>query len=253
MKTWPKIGLLCLRMCLWGMLVVLAVSMKNSFLRQYDQVPRHDTSKTQLAVENIEQEAGDAPPEAKQGLEPAIAEPHDEVWYLNGVKKGEIKSLEAIPKKMRTTEVCLAALKQDIEINDAIIPDKSWTKEVAIAFAEKDPHRLSLIPERLMTAEVAKAGIGKWGGALRLIPFEMVTPELVKFALESDLVEAFAAIPDSFKTPELCLRVIREKPETLRYVPWELRTLELCHLALAHSNDAWDWVPKKYAILPLQK
>ncbi len=213
---------------------------------QQQQLPNLDLVKTES--KETEADSENLPSERVK-----ISEPHDEIWYIKGLKNGEIKSLESIPRNTRTTAVCLTALRQDIEVDNAIIPDASWTTEVAMAFAEKEPRKLHFIPEQLMSVEIAKAGIKKWSGALRLIPFEMVNREMAEFALECDLVEAFSAIPDSLKTPELCLRAVHEKPETLRYVPWELRTLELCHVALTNSNDAWDWVPKKYAILPIKK
>ena len=39
-------------------------------------------------------------------------------------------------------------------------------------------------------------------------------------------------IPDHFKTEEMCNKVVRSEPYTLRYVPDHLKTQEMCNEAL---------------------
>ena len=72
-----------------------------------------------------------------------------------------------------------------------------------------------------------------------------------KYHTESDAIKAVEVnvyflkyVPESLRTPELCLVAVKKNGSALRYVPEKLRTAELCLTAVEENIDALKYVPE---------
>jgi len=107
--------------------------------------------------------------------------------------------LKYVPKKLRTQELCLAAVQYNSD-NMQYVPDKIRTLEMCTLAVTRYTRRrtyhnysfegggynLRYIPKELMTPELLKAAIQSGGKYMQYIPKELITPELLLIAVEAD-------------------------------------------------------------------
>ena len=114
--------------------------------------------------------------------------PRDYEYYLNKIKSDKL-TLDRVPEKFRTPELCKIAV-------------------------ERDGLNLMSVPEKLRTPELYKIALEEDGWTFR-------TPELYKIALEED-GQYLKYIPKGFITPELC-KIAIENGATLDDIPDEFK------------------------------
>lgn len=125
------------------------------------------------------------------------------------------------------------------------VPEKHRTAEVCLAAVQEDGRALEHVPERLRTEEICLAAVREDGGALQYVPEELRTEALCESAFATD-AHAFRFFPERLKTPPRCRRAVAEVPELLRHVPTVNRTRELSTWALERAPGLLADVPEKY-------
>jgi hypothetical protein len=92
--------------------------------------------------------------------------------------------------------------------------------------------------------EVIKETI-KSGGhrALEYIGVDNMTPELYSLLIER-FPSSFADLPESAKTPELCLQAVTRQGTNLRHI--SNKTQDLCVTALRTSYNAFQYIPEEF-------
>lgn len=132
------------------------------------------------------------------------------------------KILEYVPLEKRTLEICITAIKQDI---DAIIsiPKHKINNDIILIIINhwKKPSYLAFIPNNLI---------------------EKLSNYLIKKAIEYD-GNALQFIPYSKKTTEICELAINQNGIFLEFVPNDKKTLDLCIKSVSNNHDAIEFVP----------
>ena len=95
----------------------------------------------------------------------------------------EYNNLEYISDKLKTPEICLAAVKQD-----------GW--------------QLQFVPDKLKTPEICLAAVKENGRALHFVPTELITPEICLAAVEQNGM-ALISVPDKLKS-EVYLAAVKQ-------------------------------------------
>ena len=104
------------------------------------------------------------------------------------------KTLKDVPEKLKTTEICLEAVKQQSSYHAA--------------------YHGSVSPEDF---------------AFTFVPENLKTPEICLIALKQRADEYMhMSVPENAKTAEVCLEMVRRNGSRLKEVPEKLRTVELC-------------------------
>ena len=60
-------------------------------------------------------------------------------------------------------------------------------------------------------------------------------------------------VPEDLKSPELCLIAVGKNGYQLAYVPEDMRTYELCEIAVKNEGWALEFVPEEFKTLELCK
>jgi|GEM_PF-732021 len=196
----------------------------------------------------------------------------DRELFLKAVTWGV--SLRLAPLAMRDLELCTAAARADpvslflappelrAEIATAAGVDLNndrvralLTGLALVPFAERTPERWlrearengafllsELAPDVLQDRETCLA-IAAHGVSLEAVPEAFRTRELCLRNLRTEPVYGLAYVPEDVLDPELCLEAIRVNAEQLRFVPAPLRDEALCLAAVTQQGSVLNHVP----------
>jgi len=129
------------------------------------------------------------------------------------------------------------------------------TFEQLLAAAERDPRVIATAPEALFSPANCEALVKKSPYFISFVPMHFVTPALERVAVETD-GRALAFIRSIYPFPtELYLQAIRTyNPEfsgLLQYIPFDVRTAELCLEAVRRRGSDIVHVPKSLLTLEI--
>jgi hypothetical protein len=179
-------------------------------------------------------------------------------------------NLRDVPFSLITPELCALALADNGLLLESI-PESFRTEQLCLKAVHQSGHALRSVPESMRTAEIVDVAVGQWGRALTWVPESMRTLELCERAVAED-GSALEFVPLQLKSRKLCRQAVTHKvrrgagsgleyataeeknywlcamsvfhkPLSLRAVPMELRSLEICALALRLRDDAKGLVP----------
>lgn len=155
-------------------------------------------------------------------------------------------NLQFVPNELRTLELCLMAIQQDVRAFE-FVPPKIKTPEFCMILFQQsgyaDWSALEFVPEELKTSKLCNRAIQQSGCALEFVPEELKTPELCLMAIEASCYpyNEYAFVPlEFFKSSEFCRSIVQ-------MVNWEPKagvgvwTTELCVEAV--RKDAWASLP----------
>jgi hypothetical protein len=147
-------------------------------------------------------------------------------WQASIAQNG--MAFECVPKKVRTKELCLAALAQPFADDQVLaigggIPAAYWDDaEFASSAFIADIRIAFFVREELRTAAAYRTAIQHGGNRLKDVPEELRTPEICLAAVTKIGCE-LKVVPEKLKTAELCLAAVKQNSNALRYVPKELK------------------------------
>jgi hypothetical protein len=114
------------------------------------------------------------------------------------------KYLANVDPTIITDELCMLAVKSHgygISLND--VPDKMRTSEVCKASVEKYSPNLEFVPAKLRTLELCTIAVADKGSNLKYVPDHMKTSELCEMAVIKD-GSNLDHVPDNIRTTGLC-------------------------------------------------
>jgi len=150
-------------------------------------------------------------------------------------------NIKHIPQEYHSEELWLAAIEHGLSFADTGVPEEYKTARVCealIAHTETGlDYVFNAVPEALRTKElclmVAEKANDKgmhWTRFLEAVPESCMTHELLKIACSKD-GEALRFVPESQRTPELCLLAARNSgfssSDVLESIPKDKRTQEI--------------------------
>ena len=112
-------------------------------------------------------------------------------------------------------------------------PEKDITKNMATEAVKKNIDELVFVPHRFLTKEfILQVVQDSHGEAYKYIPKEMITREISQAALEESLRHNKSSpfddiAPDGFNE-DMCIQVIRKRPQDIDKVPYKLKTEKVC-------------------------
>ncbi|MDR2583674.1 MAG: hypothetical protein LBC75_09360 [Fibromonadaceae bacterium] len=133
----------------------------------------------------------------KEGLERIIKR------NVKNVKYSGLNDFYCTPENLKTSELCLTAVKKD------------W-------------RNLEAVPENLRTTEMCLAAVLQSDDALgsimslNLVPKDLITPEFCK-AFVTSCGDALSRVPENLKTVELCFEACKAYPYNRNWVPESMR------------------------------
>jgi hypothetical protein len=148
------------------------------------------------------------------------------------------KSLEVIPTKFKTPQICMEAVKINVR-NLEHVPYKLRTEEICkIAFKQN-------VPKKLITGELCVNAVKGNPYIILNIPEEMITEELCMTAVEGNPY-IILNIPEEMITEELCMTAVKENPGIIKIIPKEMITEEICKISAKHKDNLLKFVPDKF-------
>lgn len=208
--------------------------------------------------------------ERLQPLDRHLPHRHTEDFWLEVVKIDGTK-LWAVPDKLKTPEICLAAILQTPCAVSQNIPDDIMTPgfcqklcdrndEVFLSLpADKKPYSLCLdvvrrngemirhVPRHLLDEGLCLAAVASKSRSLAWIPDSLRTEKVCRTALRSSW-ESVRWIPEKYLAPEICFAAVHSDCRLLQYIPEHLRDENICLLALSEADadllDVWLEVPQ---------
>lgn len=114
---------------------------------------------------------------------------------------------------------------------------QEWIRKVAYGdYPEFIP---SEARDRSLCLELVKIN----GKFLIYVPNGVRDQEICTIAFNSSPKSSFKAIPDRFKTEEVCLRAVNVDGMLLAWVPLKLRKRKICLDAVTNNGNSLPWVP----------
>ena len=174
-------------------------------------------------------------------------------------------ALRKMPEEMKTSEICLDALKRGGGSLLAAVPEDLRSREICdIAVSRGFVESISdCIPEAVMADQLAEGKYRLWevkasdrtpsvclaavqadSWQIRSVPPEHLTPEICETAVEGfgGLLEE---IPEHLRTNELSAKAVENDELALRFVPEEHKNADLCAKAVEKNPAALEYVPEE--------
>lgn len=124
------------------------------------------------------------------------------------------------------------------------------TDEIADLMISKRPEAFALLDSGQRTLERARAVVDQFPYAIQLVDLNAVSDEDLLRAVKADY-KVMVLLPPERRTHEMEREALIQNGELLKMINKDLRTEEVCLLALTHETDlAWRYVPKHLASDP---
>lgn len=180
----------------------------------------------------------------------------DEELYKNAVKKNP-RCIMYIPKKLRTKNICQPVIDHQYFYDSKLwsyIPKDVMSESNYIDLLNNHPDfNLDNVPKDKRTIEICKIGIcsnTKWINEIEVIPKNiLINKEIFTLVMMRDKT-ILKYVPDDLKTEELCLLAINNHGDSIKYIPSKMITEKMCEDAIKQSF-CLQYIPqhmKEYAI-----
>ena len=147
----------------------------------------------------------------------------------------ESLNLDYVPYKLKTTEMCQIAVANNCSAI-RYVPTSLMTEAMCILVVQEDGELISYIPEDYLTPKIWKAAVLQRSRILEHVEKKFLTEELCNAAIMKNNQEGLRYVPESFKSKELCQMAVKMSPRNLVYVPDDLITADLCRLAVINFH-----------------
>ena len=151
-------------------------------------------------------------------------------------------SIEHVPSEQITEEICLEAMSKNGYVSRHI-PKKHQTKELFMAAVQKDGRVFPLVPPEFQTRDLCLVAIEQCGLAIKDLPRRLRNPEIYLLAIQQNGL-ALDYVPIDFRTVDMCLLAVKNNGLALKYVPEKTITPDICLLAIEQEESAFYFVPR---------
>ena len=235
-------------------LAVSCISYYFFCIRAKKRLPQQEDHVLNPVVAKAEPGQPKSPP-VKDNVTKAQAVIENHGISLDDIKKDGL-ALQHVPLNERTEELCLAAIKQNVEALQYVpescysglvkkaswiinyIPKDKQTEELCLSIVQQNGSDLGYIPEEKRTHKVCLAAVKNFFGALKKVPLQMRNEEICLAAVKQ-LPHYIESVPE-----ELHLAIIKQVGNALKYLAEDKRTIELCLAAVKNEGTALEFVPE---------
>ena len=161
---------------------------------------------------------------------------------LNKIKERKV-SFRSIPKKIRTYEMCLEAVKIN-PFNLKEVPEDFLTEELCFAAVEHDSMAMRFIPKNIKTKKFCLKAIELNEDCMRFFPSEYVDDKMAMELISID-GKNLRHIAENKRTKELCLKAFENNPACIEYIPKKYIKKEMYLEAVKNDCNILDIVPDK--------
>ena len=131
--------------------------------------------------------------------------------------------------------------------SQTVVRELEWTTEIYLAAVKQNGWALQFVPMELRTPEICLAAIKQNGWALQFVPMELCSSEICLLAVKQN-GSVLEYVPTKLRSLEICLEAVKHSGWTLLYVPTELRSSEVCLAAVNNDGLALQYVPTELRI-----
>jgi hypothetical protein len=117
-------------------------------------------------------------------------------------------SLDEIPRKFRTKEMCEIGLQVECDEIFRDIPKEYKTLKICELGVTSNTDNFKNIPKKFKTPEMMLVAIKSWGGFLQYIPDHLKTEEMCLEAIKNSY-NSLEFIPVRFLTKEFCVKILQ--------------------------------------------
>lgn len=159
--------------------------------------------------------------------------------------------LKKIPKKMKTHEVCLAAVRQNPHaIKYATNKSKSaGMRNLCLLALAKDPSVFKHLPNKVKTHEMCLAAVKLGPSFYNSIPQQMMS-QAVCFEILRQNNGDLSLIRMKRRSYEVCMDAVKLNGLALERVPEHMKTPYIIATAIAQNPEAAKFSPKEPPIVP---
>ena len=138
-------------------------------------------------------------------------------------------ALEYVPENLKTTEVCLAAVRSD-SFGDTLkhVPEALRTEELCLIAVRSRGSNLEYVPTHIKTMAFYLEMVKSRTWMFRHVPENFRTADFCLEAVKHTKGLALEHMPKQLITAELCLEAVKHDGRILRYVPGSIKTEEMC-------------------------
>lgn len=177
------------------------------------------------------------------------------------------RRLSEVPKKMRSKNLCMAAMKQNPRAIESV-PEALRHGKIADMAIKHDGHLISEIPMQFRSEQLCEMALEKTPLAYKHMPNEYKSEKNTLRAVRSDgnlirytpdrlrtrSVKLAAVKQNGFaiehlsqkqRTPEIIEAAVSQNGQVLAMLSEAQKTVEACALAVRQDESAWRWVPEK--------
>lgn len=162
--------------------------------------------------------------------------------YVNRIKERKI-SFNNIPKKIRTYEMCIEAVKiSPYNLKD--VPEELITEELCLIAIENNYIAMRYVPKKIKNKRFCLKAITINEECIRFFPSEYIDDKMAMNLITKD-GKNIRYIDEKKKTKELCLKAFENNPSCIEYLPTKYVNDEMFTEAVKFDCNILDIVPER--------
>ena len=162
--------------------------------------------------------------------------------YVKRIKERKI-SFYNIPKKIRTYEMCIEAVKiSPYNLKD--VPEELITEELCLIAIEHDFIAMRYVPKKIKNKRFCLKAITINEECIRFLPSEYIDDKMTMNLIMKD-GKNIRYIDEKKKTKELCLKAFENNPSCIEYLPAKYVKDEMFTEAVKFDCNILDIVPER--------
>lgn len=157
--------------------------------------------------------------------------------------RNSVESFKFVPNKFKTPDICLQVVKSNGMLVQ-YVPKKFINENLIMSAIQNNFKALKCIKERYKTFVVCSAAFNISPHSIAYFPTDLVP----NFFIDITDAQIYSEIPlplnpDIFNLSDNWVKLVEANGITLKYVPDEIITLELCMSAVTQNGLALEFVP----------
>lgn len=162
--------------------------------------------------------------------------------YVKRIKERKI-SFYNIPKKIRTYEMCIEAVKiSPYNLKD--VPEELITEELCLIAIEYNSIAMRYVPKKIKNKRFCLKAITINEECIRFFPSEYIDDKMAMNLIMKD-GKNIRYIDEKKKTKELCLKAFENNPSCIEYLPTKYVKDEMFTEAVKFDCNILDIVPER--------
>jgi hypothetical protein len=145
---------------------------------------------------------------------------------------------------LKTKQICIEAVKQNW-LNLPDVPKEQCCEELYFEAIKKEVASLRYVPIEYCTDKICYAAVLCYDDVLGWIEKEYRTKNLCRMATKYSLSITLKYVPDEWITQEMCIEAVNHNCANLEFVPKKWITEEICLIAVTQNGYILKHVPEE--------